>query len=69
MFEVTEDGDVRSQVKIKRYLWEDYESGLYRTVPFSSIFGESSACPFASLQSDDDDSAAASSMGSASSRR
>ena len=69
VFEVTEDGDVRSQVKIKRYLWEDYESGLYRTVPFSSIFGESSACPFASLQSDDDDSAAASSMGSASSRR
>lgn len=46
IFQVGEDARVKSQVKVRRALWEASQSGIYRAMPLYSVFGESSIMPF-----------------------
>ena len=55
IFEVYNDGSVRSKLEVPRVLWESLLSGMYRAVPYDSIFGESSENPFNVTASDVDD--------------
>ncbi len=57
IFEVNNDGSVRSKLEVPRVLWESLLSGMYRAVPYDSIFGESNANPFNATASDVDDMA------------
>ena len=54
IFEVNNDGSVRSKLEVPRVLWESLLSGMYRAVPYDSIFGESNANPFNATASDVD---------------
>ena len=30
----------------RRQLWDLYQAGMYRMVPYDTIYGESKTCPF-----------------------
>ena len=48
IFQVNKDDatDVSSEIRIARDLWDELLSGLYRAVPYDSIFDESTETPF-----------------------
>ena len=48
IFQVNKDDatDVSSEIRIARDLWDELQSGLYRAVPYDSIFDESTETPF-----------------------
>ena len=33
-------------MSFRRNLWDLYQAGMYRIVPYDSVYGESTTCPF-----------------------
>ena len=45
-FVVDEDGNARTEIKLARHYWDGVTAGVYRAVPFDTIYGEVSESPF-----------------------
>ena len=45
-FVVDEDGNARTEIKLARHYWDGVTAGVYRAVPFDTIYGEVSDSPF-----------------------
>lgn len=46
IFEVDENETIRSEIRVQKSYWDLDESGLYRAIPHSCIYGESAQSPF-----------------------
>lgn len=46
LFEIDADGGVVAEMTFRRQLWDLYQAGMYRMVPYDTIYGESKTCPF-----------------------
>ena len=49
VFVVNADAEATATVKVPRRTWDAFPSGLYRSVPFASVGGESSTSPLSAL--------------------
>ena len=45
LFQVDTDGEVVAEMSFRRQLWDQYQAGMYRMVPYDTIYGESTTCP------------------------